>query len=167
MASAQLPPRKGAYAKHITALHKDQHFRVQAKNAQEIELLEDFHGYMKKRAAIEKQYSEALLKLTNTYQAHKIIPIPDIGNPASAQSRADDDSGLGSSLANPRTYNGNQPKVIDVMFNLWVSAFFMPCVVFELRPTLPCIEHGLGSHCARRAILRNGILYGGDKICRS
>ena len=34
---------------------------------------------MKKRAAIEKTYGEALLKLTNQFQGHKLIPIPDLG----------------------------------------------------------------------------------------
>ena len=51
----------------------------QAKNSQEGLLLEDIHAYMKKRAAIEKTYSEALLKLTTQFQSHKIIPIPDLG----------------------------------------------------------------------------------------
>ena len=42
----------------------------QAKHSQEGLLLEDVHAYMKKRAAIEKTYGEALLKLTTQFQAH-------------------------------------------------------------------------------------------------
>lgn len=78
---SQPPPRKGAYTKHICTLHKDQFVRVQNKNNHELELLEDIQGYMKKRAAVEKTYGEALLKLSSQYQNHKILPIPDIGNP--------------------------------------------------------------------------------------
>ena len=79
--SAPHPPRKGAYTKHVSALHKDQFIRIQAKNAQEIELLDQIHTYMKKRTAIEKKYGEDMLKLNTAYLNHKIIPIPDIGNP--------------------------------------------------------------------------------------
>ena len=75
------PPRKGAYTKHVSALHKDQYIRVQAKNAQEIELLDQIYIYFKKRIAIEKKAAEEMLKLNTAYLNHKIIPIPDIGNP--------------------------------------------------------------------------------------
>ena len=73
MSGNQPPPRKGAYTKHIAALHKDQYVRIQAKNAQELELLDDIHAYMKKRAMIEKNYGESLLKLTTQFQSHKIL----------------------------------------------------------------------------------------------
>ena len=75
------PPRKGAYTKHVSALHKDQYIRIQAKNVQEIELLDQIYIYMKKRTAIEKKSAEEMLKLNTAYLNHKIIPIPDIGNP--------------------------------------------------------------------------------------
>ena len=84
------PPRKGAYTKHISALHKDQYIRIQAKNVQETELLEDIHGYMKKRAVIEKTYAESLLKLTTQFQSHKNLPIPDLGaKPVNPQQQED------------------------------------------------------------------------------
>ena len=75
------PPRKGAYTKHVSALHKDQFIRIQAKNSQELELIDQMHTYMKKRTAIEKKSAEEMLKLNTAYLNHKIIPIPDIGNP--------------------------------------------------------------------------------------
>jgi len=70
MSNAQLPPRKGAYTKHIHNLHKDQLASTQVKNNQELDLLDDIMGFMKKRGAIEKQYAEAMLKLSNTYQVN-------------------------------------------------------------------------------------------------
>ncbi len=68
MSNAQPPPRRGAYTKHIQNLHKDQLSSTQVKNNQELDLLDDIIGYMKKRGAIEKQYAESMLKLSNSYQ---------------------------------------------------------------------------------------------------
>lgn len=45
-----------------------------------------FRTYVKQRAAIEKQYADSLLKLTNTFQHHRIAPIPDVNNPPPAGS---------------------------------------------------------------------------------
>ena len=39
--SAPPPPRKGAYAKHVQNLHKDQFNSAHIKNGQELDLLED------------------------------------------------------------------------------------------------------------------------------
>ena len=107
MSSAAPPPRKGAYTKHVSALHKDQYIRCQAKNAQEIALLDQIHSYMKKRTTIERKYAEEMLKLSTAYLSHKIIPIPDIGNPPAkpADSNAGGDTGnVGSS--NTQQVNG-------------------------------------------------------------
>ena len=93
--SAPHPPRKGAYTKHVSALHKDQYIRIQAKNAQEIELLDQIHTYMKKKTAIEKKHAEDLLKLTTAYLNHKIIPIPDIGSPPVKAAPADESGQTG------------------------------------------------------------------------
>lgn len=73
MSSAAPPPRKGAYLKHVQNLHKDQYTSTQLKNCQEIDLLDDILGYVKKRGAIEKQYAEAMLKLSNTYQVISFV----------------------------------------------------------------------------------------------
>jgi hypothetical protein len=74
-------PRKMAYVRHLTALHKDQHSKLHAKNAQEIELLEDIRTFMKARSAMEKQYADSLLKLSTSYLNHKIANVPDIQTP--------------------------------------------------------------------------------------
>ncbi len=37
-------------------------------------------NYVKQRAAIEKQYADSLLKLSHTFQNHRIAPIPDVNN---------------------------------------------------------------------------------------
>jgi len=68
MSSAPPPPRKGAYLKHVQNLHKDQYTSTQLKNSQEVDLLDDIIGYVKKRGAIEKHYAESLLKLSHTFQ---------------------------------------------------------------------------------------------------
>ena len=38
---AQPPPRKGAYAKFVVNLHREQFNKLQAKNQQELDLLDD------------------------------------------------------------------------------------------------------------------------------
>ena len=38
---AQPPPRKGAYNKFVLNLHKEQYGKLQAKNQQELDLLDD------------------------------------------------------------------------------------------------------------------------------
>ena len=75
---AQPPPRKGAYSKHVQQLNKEQLQKLQAKHAQEIELLENIRTFMKQKAAIEKQYADSLLKLSTSYLSHKIANVPDI-----------------------------------------------------------------------------------------
>lgn len=72
------PPRKGAYSKHVQALHKDQFGKLQGKNSQEINLLEDIRTFAKQKAAIEKHYADALLKLTHSHLNHRLTPIPDV-----------------------------------------------------------------------------------------
>ncbi len=77
-AGAAKPARKVAYLKHLTALHKDQHSKLQAKNQQEVELLEDIRTFMKARAVAEKQYGDALLKLSTSHMNRKIAALPDV-----------------------------------------------------------------------------------------
>jgi hypothetical protein len=72
------PPRKGAYSKHVQNLHKDQLTKLQAKNVQEIDLLEDIRTFVKQKSSLEKHYAEALLKLTNSHLNHRLAAIPDI-----------------------------------------------------------------------------------------
>ncbi|XP_015585910.1 F-BAR and double SH3 domains protein 2 [Cephus cinctus] len=74
----QPPPRKGNYAKFLKNVHTEQAAKLQAKNQHECDLLEDIRNYTIKKSAIEKSYSEALLKISSAYLNKKIPNIPDI-----------------------------------------------------------------------------------------
>ena len=88
--SAAPPPRKGAYSKHVVNLHKDQLTKLQAKHAQEIDLLEDIRTFTKQKAALEKAYADGLLKLSTSYLNHKIATIPDVQKGENDQVTRDD-----------------------------------------------------------------------------
>lgn len=83
---AQPPPRKGAYNKFVQNLHKDQFSKLQAKNQQELDLLDDIRNFMKQRAAIEKHYAEGLVKLSSVYGTKKIANLDDVRNEEDPQS---------------------------------------------------------------------------------
>ncbi|XP_041986298.1 protein nervous wreck isoform X2 [Aricia agestis] len=88
----QPPPRKSSkrssssskktsasnYTKFLKNLHTEQIAKLHAKNQHECDLLEDLRTYTIKRSAIEKSYSEALLKISSAYLNKKIPTIPDI-----------------------------------------------------------------------------------------
>ncbi|XP_046674644.1 protein nervous wreck isoform X2 [Homalodisca vitripennis] len=74
----QPPPRKGNYAKFLKNLHAEQLAKLQLKNQNECELLDDIRNFIIKRSAIEKSYSEALLKISSAFLNKKIPNIPDI-----------------------------------------------------------------------------------------
>ncbi|CAG5039396.1 unnamed protein product [Parnassius apollo] len=74
----QPPPRKSNYTKFLKNLHTEQISKLHAKNQHECDLLEDLRTYIIKRSAIEKSYSEALLKISSAYLNKKIPNIPDI-----------------------------------------------------------------------------------------
>ncbi|XP_050683155.1 protein nervous wreck isoform X2 [Leptidea sinapis] len=74
----QPPPRKSNYAKFLKNLHAEQITKLHAKNQHECDLLEDLRTYTIKRSAIEKSYSEALLKISSAYLNKKIPNIPDL-----------------------------------------------------------------------------------------
>ncbi|KAK4877431.1 hypothetical protein RN001_009937 [Aquatica leii] len=74
----QPPPRKGNYVKFLKNLHSEQLAKLAAKNQHECDLLEDIRTFTLKRSAIEKSYSEALLKISSAYLNKKIPNIPDI-----------------------------------------------------------------------------------------
>lgn len=52
--------------------------KLQLKNQHECELLEDIRQFTIKRSAIEKSYSEALLKISSAYLNKKMVCIPEI-----------------------------------------------------------------------------------------
>ncbi|XP_068620018.1 protein nervous wreck [Battus philenor] len=66
------------YTKFLKNLHTEQISKLHAKNQHECDLLEDLRTYIIKRSAIEKSYSEALLKISSAYLNKKIPNIPDI-----------------------------------------------------------------------------------------
>ncbi|XP_037940718.1 protein nervous wreck isoform X4 [Teleopsis dalmanni] len=74
----QPPPRKGNYVKFLKNLHTEQVAKLQLKNQHECDLLEDIRQFTIKRSAIEKSYSDALLKISSQYLNKKIPNIPDI-----------------------------------------------------------------------------------------
>ncbi|XP_016958481.1 protein nervous wreck isoform X2 [Drosophila biarmipes] len=74
----QPPPRKGNYVKFLKNLHTEQVAKLQLKNQHECDLLEDIRQFTIKRSAVEKTYSESLLKISSQYLNKKIPNIPDI-----------------------------------------------------------------------------------------
>ncbi|XP_012279354.1 F-BAR and double SH3 domains protein 2 isoform X2 [Orussus abietinus] len=69
---------QGNYAKFLKNVHTEQASKLQAKNQHECDLLEDIRNFTIKKSAIEKSYSEALLKISSAYLNKKIPNIPDI-----------------------------------------------------------------------------------------
>ncbi|XP_053956013.1 protein nervous wreck isoform X8 [Anastrepha ludens] len=70
--------RSGNYVKFLKNLHTEQVAKLQLKNQHECDLLEDIRQFTIKRSAIEKSYSESLLKISSQYLNKKIPNIPDI-----------------------------------------------------------------------------------------
>jgi len=92
---AQPPPRKGAYNKTVTALHKEQLANIQAKNQQESDLLDDIKAFMKQKSTIEKNYAEGLLKLSAVYGTKKIACKLGLEQNQGDDSGDQDDSAVG------------------------------------------------------------------------
>lgn len=64
--------------KFLKNLHTEQVAKLQLKNQHECDLLEDIRQFTIKRSAVEKSYSESLLKISSQYLNKKIPNIPDI-----------------------------------------------------------------------------------------
>lgn len=69
---------QGNYTKFLKNLHTEQLAKLALKNQNECELLEDIRQFTLKRSAIEKSYSEALLKISSAYLNKKQACIPEI-----------------------------------------------------------------------------------------
>lgn len=69
---------QGNHAKFLKTLHSEQVAKLQLKNQHECELLEDIRQFTIKRSAIEKTYSESLLKISSVYLNKKMVSIPEI-----------------------------------------------------------------------------------------
>lgn len=63
----QPPPRKVRVTQELKHVHGEQISRLQLKHQSECELLEDLRAFSQKRAAIERDYAQALHKLANQY----------------------------------------------------------------------------------------------------
>uniref|UniRef100_A0A8D8YCV8 F-BAR and double SH3 domains protein 2 n=1 Tax=Cacopsylla melanoneura TaxID=428564 RepID=A0A8D8YCV8_9HEMI len=74
----QPPPRKGNYVKFLKNLHTEQIAKLQLKNQNECDLLDDIRNFILKKSAIEKSYAEALLKISSHFLNKKIANIPDV-----------------------------------------------------------------------------------------
>lgn len=69
---------QGNFSKYLKSLHTEQVAKLQLKNQHECELLEDIRQFTIKRSAIEKSYSESLLKISSIYLNKKMVCIPEI-----------------------------------------------------------------------------------------
>lgn len=63
----QPPPRKVRVTQELKHTHAEQMSRLQIKHQTECDLLEDLRTFSQKRAAIERDYAQALQKLANQY----------------------------------------------------------------------------------------------------
>uniref|UniRef100_A0A3Q0S5E8 F-BAR domain-containing protein n=1 Tax=Amphilophus citrinellus TaxID=61819 RepID=A0A3Q0S5E8_AMPCI len=63
----QPPPRKVRVTQELKHTHAEQMSRLQIKHQTECDLLEDLRSFSQKRAAIERDYAQALQKLANQY----------------------------------------------------------------------------------------------------
>ncbi|XP_068600521.1 F-BAR and double SH3 domains protein 2-like [Brachionichthys hirsutus] len=63
----QPPPRKVRMSQELRQNHAEQLSRLQVKHQTECELLEDLRTFSQKKAAVERDYAQALQKLANQY----------------------------------------------------------------------------------------------------
>ncbi|XP_032879059.1 F-BAR and double SH3 domains protein 2 isoform X5 [Amblyraja radiata] len=71
----QPPPRKVKVTQELKNIHAEQMIKLQAKHQGECDLLEDLRSFSQKRIAIEKDYAQALQKLTTQYLKRDLIGI--------------------------------------------------------------------------------------------
>ncbi|KAI5730318.1 hypothetical protein M8J76_012361 [Diaphorina citri] len=70
--------KQGNYVKFLKNLHTEQIAKLQLKNQNECDLLDDIRNFILKKSAIEKSYAEALLKISSHFLNKKIANIPDV-----------------------------------------------------------------------------------------
>ncbi|XP_023217516.1 F-BAR and double SH3 domains protein 2-like [Centruroides sculpturatus] len=69
---------RGKASSSLRNIHNEQLSKLQAKHQQDVDFLEDFRNFAKIRAAIEKEYGQALLKLATTYLQRKVPNINEL-----------------------------------------------------------------------------------------
>ncbi|XP_029029865.1 F-BAR and double SH3 domains protein 2-like isoform X3 [Betta splendens] len=71
----QPPPRKVRVTQGLKQTHAEQMNRLQIKHQAECDLLEDLRSFSQKRAAVERDYAQALQKLANQYLKRELPEI--------------------------------------------------------------------------------------------
>ncbi|XP_052794395.1 F-BAR and double SH3 domains protein 2-like isoform X3 [Mya arenaria] len=74
----QPPPRKVKTSALLKSLHSDHVSKLQSKHQQECDLLEDIRTFARQRSVIEKEYAQALLKLTGQLLKRDFQAMPDL-----------------------------------------------------------------------------------------
>ncbi|KAK3100409.1 hypothetical protein FSP39_019408 [Pinctada imbricata] len=74
----QPPPRKVNHTKALKNIHSEQVSKLQTKLQQDCDLLEDIRNYSRQRSIIEKEYGQALLKLTSGLLKRDFQATPDL-----------------------------------------------------------------------------------------
>ncbi|KAL3880913.1 hypothetical protein ACJMK2_033116 [Sinanodonta woodiana] len=74
----QPPPRKVKVTAALKNIHSEQVSKIQAKHQQECDLLEDIRTFTRQRSIIEKEYAQALLKLTGQLLKRDFPAMPDL-----------------------------------------------------------------------------------------
>ncbi|XP_067136146.1 uncharacterized protein nwk isoform X2 [Centruroides vittatus] len=69
---------RGKASSSLRNIHNEQLSKLQAKHQQDVDFLEDIRNFAKIRAAIEKEYGQALLKLATTYLQRKVPNINEL-----------------------------------------------------------------------------------------
>ncbi|XP_028656191.1 F-BAR and double SH3 domains protein 2-like isoform X1 [Erpetoichthys calabaricus] len=73
----QPPPRKVKVTQELKNIQTEQLTRLQAKHQTECDLLEDMRSFSQKKAAIEKEYAQALQKLASQYLKREWLKTED------------------------------------------------------------------------------------------
>lgn len=63
--------KTGNITSHIKPVLSDQLHRLQDKNHYDVDLIEDMRTFIKVKCNIEKDYAQALIKLTNSHHQKK------------------------------------------------------------------------------------------------
>ncbi|XP_041357281.1 protein nervous wreck-like isoform X2 [Gigantopelta aegis] len=74
----QPPPRKVKAPAALKNIHTEQVSKLQSKNQQEIDLLEDIRVFSRQRSLLEKDYAQGLLKLTSQLLKHEFPAQPEL-----------------------------------------------------------------------------------------
>lgn len=76
----QPPPRKVKLTAALKTIHSEQVNKLQAKHQLECDLLEDIRTFARQRSVIEKEYAQALQKLTSQLLKRDFQAMPDLNS---------------------------------------------------------------------------------------